>query len=81
MLRPFSVQSKTESTVFVCQSFLRKLLLGVALLQLALPPAQHTNTVVSVFYLVKERVCIAAYSYNLAHHKLSVNTIFLIIFK
>ncbi len=76
MLRPFLVQLKTESTVFVCQSFLRKLLLGVSLLQLAhYPPGTQTQLYL-FFYLVKERVCIAAYSHNLAHYKLSVNTIF-----
>lgn len=77
MLRPSSVQSKTEPTVFVCQSFLRKLLLGVSLLQLAhYPLGTQTQLHLFCFYLFKEHVSYLAYSHNLAHCKLSVNTNF-----
>ena len=80
MLRPSSVQSKTEPTVFVCQSFLRDVATRSFPFTVGSLPAQHTCTIAQLhlfcFYLFKEHISYLAYSHNLAHYKLSVNANF-----
>ncbi len=57
--------------------FYAMLLLGVSLLQLAhYPLGTQTQLHLFCFYLFKEHVSYLAYSHNLAHCKLSVNTNF-----
>ena len=55
MLRPSSVQSKTEPTVFVCQSFLRDVATRSFPFTVGSLPARHTCTIASVLFLSFQR--------------------------